>query len=192
MYFGDIKKEDLPILPIDSTDDNEDAKWKSLYNMSVMGVDEPTIVRIINEYDKDYRRTNPEPNTWRRYLHSHGWDDYDLNSNYEIAPDDSLFMVNSVPGNHSSNVELHKYMNEAVPFRRLEFRKYYPQSESGNYFQPNYIHEEYPGTEEDYFNYLDSISIGNNAFKHNNTKSNPKDKERAALYQYWKSRKYER
>lgn len=32
--------------------------------------------------------------------------------------------------------------------------------------------------------------FGDDAFNRKNTKDQPKDKERAALYQYWKSRKY--
>ncbi len=188
MYFGDIQKEDLPILPIDSTDNNEDAKWKSLYNMSVMGVDEPTLLRIINEYDRMERRTRPEPNKWKKYLHRQGWDDYDLNSNYEIAPDDSLFMVNSIPGHHSSNVDLYKWMNKA-PDYRTDYINYYPMyNERNNLYHPI----EFPGNETDYFNYLDSISIGDKAFDRKNTKYKSKDKERAALYQYWKSRKYDK
>lgn len=188
MYFGDIKKEDLPILPIDSTDNSEEARMKSLYNMSVMGVDEPTILRIINEYDKEYRRTHAEPNTWKNYLHHHGWDNYDLNSNYEIAPDDSLFMVNSIPGHHSTNVDMYRWMNKA-PDYRADFLQYYPKvNEWDNIGYPH----EYPGNEEAYFNYLDSISRGDDAFKSKNTKYKSKDKERAALYQYWKSRKYDK
>jgi len=189
MFVGDIKKSDLPIIPIDSTDNSDAVRWKTLYNMSIMGVDEPVIERIMNEYDKDYRHTHPTPNAWQKYLYKRGWDDYSLNSNYNIAPDDSLFMVNSVPGHHSTNVELYKYMTDRGDdfLGRNEFYEYYPKLGSGNY-SPEPL--EYPGNEAGYFNYLDSISFGDDAFNRKNTKDQPKDKERAALYQYWKSRKY--
>ena len=189
MFFGDIKKSDLPLLPIDSTDNSDEAKWKTLYNMNVMGVDESVIERIMNEYDEEYRRTHPTSNTWKKYLHSRGWDDYSLKSNYDIAPDDSLFMVNSIPGSHNTNVELYKYMNErkAVPGGRIEFYEYHPKLGSGNY-SPYPL--EYEGPETDYFNYLDAMSSGDDAFTRKNTKDQPKDKERAALYQYWKAMKY--
>lgn len=189
MFVGDIKKSDLPIIPIDSTDNSDAVRWKTLYNMSIMGVDEPAIERIMNEYDKEYRHTHPTPNAWQKYLYKRGWDDYSLKSNYNIAPDDSLFMVNSVPGHRTTNLELYKYMNERgeEPLGRHEFFEYYPKLGSGNY-TPSPL--EYPGNEAGYFNYLDSISFGDDAFARKNTKDQPKDKERAALYQYWKSRKY--
>lgn len=190
MYYGDINKSDLPILPIDSTDNSDDVRWKSLYNMSIMGVDDSTLSRIMDKYDsldKVERLTRPEPNSWQKYLYKRGWDDYSLKSNYDIAPDDSLFMVNSVPGPRSVNVDLYKYMNRGTPFARHEFFEYYPKLESGNY---SLYPEEYEGNEASYFNYLDSISVGDDAFKGKNVKYIPKDKERAALYQYWKSRKY--
>lgn len=186
MFIGDIKKSDLPIIPIDSTDNNDDIRWKSLYNMSIMGVDEPALSRIMEEYERSDRRTRPEPNTWKKYLYKHGWDDYSLGSNYDIAPDDSLFMVNTIPGHHSTNVDMYRYMNTAPDFR-ADFLNYYPKFQDRNNIG---YPINFPGDEEDYFNYLDSISVGDDAFDRKNTKYLSKDKERAALYQYWKSRKY--
>lgn len=186
MFVGDIKKSDLPIIPIDSSDNSDDIRWKSLYNMSIMGVDEPAIERIMNEYERMERRTRPEPNTWKKYLYRNGWDDYSLKSNYDIAPDDSLFMVNSVPGHHTTNVDMYRWMNIAPDFR-ADFLKYYPKFQDRNNIG---YPIDFPGAETDYFNYLDSISVGDDAFKMKNTKYQSKDKERAALYQYWKSRKY--